>query len=119
MPHLEHGPRAAPEEETADAVDQAVDELLVERPERLAIAGLHGIALRAREDGEELHEVPPAESPLRLRPEDQPAAGLHERPFPDYPGDEPVELLPADAAEVGNVGEVLPRRLQAHTVLRE
>ena len=113
VPHLEHGPGAAAEKEAAHAVDEAVDELLVERTERLAAARLHGVALRAREDGEELHEVPPAEATLRLRPEDEPAAGADERLVADHPLDEPVELLAADAAEVGDAGQMLPGRLRA------
>ena len=60
--YLKDGPGTAAEQEAAHAVDEAVDERLVERAERLAGGGLYRVALRAREDREELHEVPAAET---------------------------------------------------------
>lgn len=102
----DHG--AAAEEEAAHVLDQAIDEALGEGPEGLAGGGLDVVALRAREDRVELHEVAPAEAALGLRAEDEAAVEEHERLVAEHPGDQALVLGAVDPAEVGEPGEVGP-----------
>ena len=100
--YLKHGPGAAAKKEAGHALDEADDELLIERTKRLPSASLHGVALWAREDGEGLHEVPPAESTLRPRSKDEHAARQRERLVLDQPIDQAVEFITANSAEIGD-----------------
>src|SRR5690606_20537025 len=107
------------EQESAHAVDETVDEVLLERSHVATILGVHPVQHRTAEDRVKLHEVLLAEYALGLLPHAEQAPGFEQVVAGEHVFDQRVVLWLCDPAKVGHLAQHAPAPLAAYPTVLE